>query len=115
MAITIKNHKVLMEVLAAPYHSKLIHLLVWVCVRHDPMIITSGYRGPKGKSVHNTKPCRGVDIRSWVYENPQAVVDDINDAFQYDPERPHMRCAILHDTGSGNHIHLQVCKGTICP
>lgn len=112
MAITIKNHKVLMEILAAPYHAKLIQLMIWTCIRHNPIVMTSGYRGPHGNSVHNTKPCRGLDIRSTVYNDPQAVVDDINNYATYDPARPNKKCAILHDIGKGVHIHLQVHRKT---
>ena len=112
MAIKIKNHDVLRHVLRAVYDDKLILLISWVWTRCSHVVITSGYReGDKG--VHGTLPCRGMDIRSWIYNNPQAIVDDINAHFSYDPDRPEKKCAILHDTGNGNHIHNQVHPNTV--
>jgi hypothetical protein len=111
MPIQIKNHKVLNGLLSVPYHGKLIEIICWVAFRYidkdRPLVITSGYRaGDPG--VHGTRPlCRGIDIRSWVFDNPQAIVDEINTHFEYDPDRPEKKCALLHDTGSGEHIHLQ--------
>jgi hypothetical protein len=77
-------------------------------------VITSYYRnGDKG--VHGTRPCRGIDLRTWNYPSHvvMAVVDKINQRFIYDPDRPHMNCALYHDVGKGIHLHLQVHPATI--
>jgi hypothetical protein len=75
------------------------------------VVVTSHFRqGDKG--VHGTNPCRGLDIRSWVYGDPQSICEMINRAYEYDPKRPDKRCAILHNVGKGEHIHLQVHPNT---
>ena len=107
MAIKIKDHKVLIGMLDVPFHSKLIALTVWVVVRIHDTVFTSAYR-KDDPGVHGQKPCRGLDVRSYTMDNPQAVVDDINKYWIYDPKRPQFKCAILHDVGQGQHIHLQV-------
>lgn len=111
MAIKIKNHGVLRNILRAVYDDDLILLIVWVVARYSNVVFTSGYR-EEDKGVHGTSPCRGIDIRSRVYEEPQKVADDINTHFIYDPERPEKKCAKYHDTGKGLHIHLQVHPNT---
>jgi len=117
VALQVKNHRVLMELLAVPYHPNLIKLICWCAIRFTdrdhPFVFTSGYRtGDKG--VHGLIPCRGMDIRSSVYGNPQKIVDEINAHFIYDPKRPFhvvnghkepLRCAKYH--GPPWHIHLQ--------
>jgi hypothetical protein len=111
MALKIKNHKVLMELLAVPYHKRLIKLLIWCCIRYHEIVITSGYRD-KDPGVHGMKPCRGIDIRSWTFDDPQKIVDDINSYHIYDPYRPSFEVAVLHDSGKGEHIHLQAMNRT---
>lgn len=112
MAIKIKDHGVLRNLLRATYHDDLILLIAWVATRYSGVVFTSGYReGDKG--VHGTLPCRGMDIRSRIYDDPEKVVNDINTHFIYDPNRPDKRCAILHDMGKGEHIHLQVYPDTV--
>ncbi len=111
MAIQIKDYRVLRSLLEVPYHPTLIALILWITARYSETLFTSGYRkGDKG--VHGQVPCRGTDIRSRVYDNPQAVVDDINAHWKYDPKRVNMRCALLHSVGKGLHIHLQVHPNT---
>ena len=112
MAITIKDWKVLKGMLSVAFHPKMTALAMWVTVRYSKVTFTSAYR-EKGNGVHSVVPCRGMDIRSWHYDDPQTVVDDINVHWRYDPlKRPEKMCAILHDTGSGNHIHLQTHDNT---
>ena len=111
MKLKFKNRAVFNEVLAAPYHFKMIQILIWLTERYE-VVITSGYRH-KDKGVHGTVPCRGVDIRSNIFDNPKELVGIINDVWIYDTNRKDMRCAMLHDTGSGEHIHLQVHPNTL--
>ena len=121
MALKVKNHKVLMSLLAVPYHGKLIEIIAWCSIRYHELVITCGFRaGDKG--VHGTRPyCRGIDIRSWIYDDPQKIVNDINNHFEYDPTRPThivdgveepLQCAKLHDV-YGEHIHLQAHPRTV--
>ena len=112
MSIKIRDWKTLKGFMVVPFHSKLIGMAEWVTVRYSNVVFTSAYRrGDTG--VHGTIPCRGLDIRSWIYEDPQSIVDDINAHWRYDPlKRPEMMCAILHNVGQGEHIHLQVHDNT---
>lgn len=96
------------------WHPSLISLLIWMVVRYskDKILLTSAYRkGDKG--VHGTLPLRGFDLRSYVFDNPEKICDDINTCFKYDPERPDKKCAIYHDVGNGIHLHLQCHPNTI--
>ena len=59
-------------------------------------------------------PHRAIDFRiSHVpFQTAQRATDRINEIFIYDPERPAMQVALLHDAGSGNHLHVQVHANT---
>lgn len=105
--LQIKNTVVLESMLVHPAHPRLIDLLEWVCVRYSNVVFTGLFEERDYPSVHSTIPVRGADIRSWIYDDPQSVADDINAHWEYDPERPETLSAIFHDTGRGAHIHLQ--------
>jgi len=111
--LKIKNTTVLNSMIAFPAHPLLVKLLEWVCVRYSEVVFTGGYELRSRPSVHSVIPYRGMDIRSRVYADPQAVADDINLNWEYDPTRPDMKCAIFHDVGRGEHIHLQVNANTV--
>ena len=106
-----KSHKVLKALMLVPYHSKMIALAMWLMVRLSEVVLSSTYRKdkihPKDSGIAGTIPCRHLDIRSYIYPDPQKVVDDINKHWVYDKKRPELKVAILHDTGQGIHIHLQ--------
>ena len=105
--IRVKNADVLDKLLMVPLHLNLRHLLKWLVARFDDVTITSAHR-PGDDGVHGQTPCRGLDIRSWIYDQPSQVVAEINRVWMYDPQRPELSCALLHDVGKGAHIHLQV-------
>jgi hypothetical protein len=110
--ITVKDHKVLKGLLEVTWHKKMMALALWCAFRYSQFCITSGWReGDPG--VHGTIPCRGMDMRSTVFSEPGKIVDDINSHWEYDPTRPLKHCALLHNVGSGVHIHLQVGDSTI--
>ena len=110
--IRIKNTSVLESILVHPAHPKLVDLVKWVCVRYSEAILTGGYEERSYPSVHSMVPYRGMDMRSTVFRDPQAVADDINRHWEYDPARPDKKCAIYHDVGRGAHLHLQVHNNT---
>jgi len=110
--IRVKDHKVLEGMLRHPAHPKLIELVLWFAVRYSETVFTCAYEARDYPSVHSTIPFRGMDVRSRVFKDPQKVEDDINANWIYDPERPHLKCAIYHNMGRGRHIHLQVCDRT---
>ena len=111
--ILIKDIKVLKALLAKEYHPLLIEIVLDVYSVASEIVITEGWR--EGKGVHSTDPCRGIDLRSWIYsatrlKNIQAY---INSRWTYDPKRPTMECCIVHDVGKGIHLHLQVHPNSI--
>lgn len=109
--IAIKDVSALISILVS-FHPILIDIISWLEETYSRTCITCGHR-PGDKGVHGTIPCRGIDIRSWVFAKPKKIVEHINMRWQYDPERPKMKCAILHDVGSGEHIHIQVHPNTV--
>ena len=58
---------------------------------------------------------RGADARSWnmTRGEAEALVERVNEAWVYDPERPGKKACIMHDVGQGEHIHFQVHPNTI--
>lgn len=113
MPITIKDHTVLAGMMRRASHPVLIDLCVWFVVRYSNTVFTCAFEERDYPSVHSTDPLRGMDVRSTVFKNPQAVADDVNNNWIYDPGRPWLNCAVYHDMGRGAHIHLQVCDKTV--
>ena len=92
--------------MVATYHVKLIDIILWMDKERYPLIYTSAYR-PGDPGVHGTIPGRGLDIRSHVFPDPQAVADRINVRWEYDPHRPEKLVAIYHKKRRGWHLHIQ--------
>lgn len=113
MKIEVKNKEVLMSLLAIQYDSNLLRIfediisIVNVVNITKNIIITEGWR--PGSGVHSTFPCRGLDLRSWIYtqEELDNIEKTINKLWTYDPGRPDMKCLLIHDVGQGAHIHIQ--------
>lgn len=82
----------------------------------DMVVTRIAERTPEQKTEVHTDgpPHRAIDFRiSHVpFQTAERVTDKLNSAFIYDPARPAMLVAILHDAGSGNHLHVQVHTGT---
>ena len=93
-------------------HPKLTDLILWIVDFTGEIIITSARRyrtiHDKDSGIHLTDPLRAVDCRYFIYHNPVKLVELINEHWTYDPRRKKLNCAVLHDTGLGEHIHLQV-------
>ena len=92
-------------------HKTLTDLLIWFSENFDEPHVTSSYR-QDDPGVHGSTPLRGIDVRSYIYNKPQVIVENINKAWIYDPNRPEKLCAIFHNVGYGAHIHLQVHDNT---
>ena len=105
------NYLVLKNLMLATYDEQLVNLTLWASHRLDKFCITSAFR-PGDLGVHGTIPCRGLDIRSSLYKDPDDICRDINEHWTYDASRPSLKCALYHDVGQGPHIHLQVCAKT---
>lgn len=109
-----KSHKELQALMLVPYDHKMIALAMWIMTRLSEVIITSAYRkGDKG--VAGTIPCRHLDIRSRIYDDPEKVVEDINRHWTYDHKRTHLKCALYHakcaECGENNlHTHRKMCE-----
>lgn len=108
--IQFKDDSVFIESVCVGWHPKLIVLLYWIKAKFYLVLITSAFR--KGTGVHGTTPLRALDLRARCYHNPKEVVGIINKNWIYDSKRPHLMCALFHDTGNGVHIHIQVHPNT---
>ena len=110
--ISVKNKIVLEALIAKQYNPNLFAIINDILSLISDIVITEGWR--KGGGVHSTDPCRGIDLRSWIYtaDELQTIEKYINGKWIYDPDRSAMKCLIVHDVGKGNHIHLQVSNKT---
>ena len=117
MGIRLIDPKVVRALMEVTYHPKMIALALWYAWRNNTPVITSAYRPKKvhdkDSGIHMTIPCRALDWESHNLSNPEKVVEDINNHWEYDPKRPHLKCAIYHDVGLGKHIHTQVHENTV--
>ena len=110
--ISIKNSNVFQQVIAVPWHPKLIDLVEWFDKKWGNVIITCAYERRNYPSVHSLNPLRGVDIRSRNFADPAWMEKEINEHWVYDSDRPSKKCCIYHDVGRGRHFHLQVHENT---
>lgn len=92
-------------------HPLLREVVGWVTAKHGYDIITSAHR-PDDPGVHGTIPVRGIDLRIFNVGIAQLIANAINRRWIYDSERPGKKVAIVHDVGSGWHLHLQVHPNT---
>lgn len=95
------------------WHPTLISLLIWLVVKYgDKVLLTSAFR--KGDTgVHGQDPLRGFDLRSLLFDDPQAVCEEVNKVWIYDPDRPEKKVAMWHNIGQGWHFHFQIHPKTI--
>ena len=112
MRIEIKNMSVLKVLLSKNYHPVLVEILLDLSSTVTELTVTEGWR--PGKGVHSTDPCRGLDLRSWIYTSTKLteIATYINARWQYDYKRPEKICCYIHNSGQGEHIHLQVHPNT---
>lgn len=112
--IKVKDDFVTKQILINSYEPKLIEL--YYCfekiVPWFDRIITSGFR--KGKGVHGTTPCRGIDLRCKSHWIGEYLEKKISGYWSYDIVRPHKKCVIFHTSTNENgyHLHLQVHPNT---
>lgn len=111
--IRIKNTVVLKVLLSKNYHPLLIELILDIYSVVSEVVVTEGWR--EGGGVHSTDPCRGIDLRSWIYtpDKQKKIESYINSKWTYDPNRPDMKCLILHGDRGQRHIHVQVHPNTV--
>jgi len=107
-----KDKEVLRNCFKNGWHPKLIEILVWTLENFSGSVITEGWRMAHAGDVHCTNPLRAFDLRSWVFKEPELVEQKINQAWEYDPNRPEKQVAWYHDSGQGKHFHIQVHPNT---
>jgi hypothetical protein len=115
MSIQVKNEDVLFGLMEKRFDLMLCRIIRWIAkeVVDGAMVITEGYRKQRHPNdLHGLTPVRAVDLRSHIYEDPEQIAQEINDAWQYDPGRPHMQVCVFHDTGEGPHFHIQTHPNT---
>lgn len=114
--IAIKDPAVLSGLMLKTYDSKLVDIVRYLSTRY-PITFTESYRkGLHTGDLHSTDPVRAVDLRSWIYTDSEleSLILEVNTLWEYDSTRPSMKCCVLHDSGGGKHLHLQVHPRTKC-
>ena len=112
MEIETKNSEVLRDLLSG-WDSTLVDVVEWIYDRYRRVLITCEKRKKRhDNDLHGVKPLRAVDLRSWIYTEPEALAKDINNKWAYDPKRPMMDVCVFHDSGEGEHFHIQVHPNT---
>ena len=95
------------------------HLLATWPAAHDCIVTRVGERDDNQKTEVHTDgpPHRAIDFRisNLPEQTADRVAASLNSHFTYDPARPGMKVAIVHDAGSGNHLHVQVHANTVAP
>lgn len=92
---------------------KLSILLAWWYDKFPKKtIITESWRPARhAGDLHSLVPYRAIDLRSWIFSNPVAIAEMVNETWIYDPQRPSKKCCVYH--GEAKHFHLQVHPNTI--
>jgi hypothetical protein len=91
---------------------KLRSLMTWIEARYGIKFTITSQLRQNDPGVHGTLPLRGHDLRCWDTALGELICAQVNEHWEYDPERTHKVCAMYHDAGSGSHIHLQVHPNT---
>ena len=112
-SIGYKDLTVVRGMFRVKWHPQLINVFLWCLVRFSRLVLTAAWELGHPSGMHETIPLRAIDLRSWIFKDPQAVCDDINLHWIYDSKRPEKEVCIFHDTGSGPHLHLQVHNNTV--
>lgn len=113
MGLTIKNIDVLRSILSHKCDIKLEKILAWWEQYVGDFVITEFYRPQRhGNDLHGVEPVRAIDLRSWIYSDPEWVCNRCNLSWVYDPNRPEKKVCVYHNAGSGKHFHIQVHPNT---
>ena len=114
--IVIKDPQVLVGLMERRFSPLLITIISQVAKDYG-LTITESYREPRHSGdVHSTQPVRAVDLRSWDYPPGVAgrITNEINSRWSYDPARPEMLVAQIHEVkGGGLPCHIQVHPNTV--
>jgi hypothetical protein len=110
--IEVKNPEVFEGLLKHTLYPTLTEVVVWIAKTYG-LVVTESYRKQRHPNdLHGVLPLRAIDIRAWCYnggfERARIIEQKINEEWVYDPGRPDMKVALLHDSGQGVHFHIQV-------
>lgn len=110
--IEIKNSEVLRGLFEHKVDSTLSEVLLYI-TENWGLVITETWRPAKhSNDLHALDPLRAIDLRAWCYNGglnrAKIIANCINELWIYDPNRPNMVVALLHDAGKGIHFHIQV-------
>lgn len=104
------------NVFGIAWHHKLVDVIMWIESLTGEVVITSGRRyriiHDKDSGIHLTDPLRALDLRHYVYNDWDHLCGVINAHWHYDPKRPDLKVAVIHDVGLGKHFHTQVHDNT---
>ena len=112
--ISAKNRQVMTALIEHSYDSKLTEIIDWFFGKYKKGVVTEGYRdSTHSGDLHGLTPVRAIDLRSWCYDSPEKMACTINNYWEYDPERPHMKVCVYHKTArNAMHFHIQVHPNT---
>ena len=116
IGIKIKDVSVLRGLFEKNYDQTLIDIICYVAEEYG-IVMTESFREKlHDNDLHGTDPVRAIDLREWCYALHLAkeIEDDINRQWIYDPNRPHMKCAWIHENRKtkGFHFHIQTHPNT---
>ena len=89
---------------------KLKGILLWLEELFQVEFNNTSHFRPDDDGVHGYG--RGWDIQCNYTPFGKLVAQTVNSAYEYDPTRPNMNCAVYGDDNHRNHIHLQVHPNT---
>jgi hypothetical protein len=115
--IRAKDDEVLQSLLAHVYHPILGDIVGWINDNYGIVIITEGARlRTHANDLHadDQDIIRAVDCRSWIYKEPQEIVDRVNLRWIYDHKRIMKKVLVWHESmrRQGKHFHIQVHPNT---
>ena len=113
----IKNSQVFNGLCFHSYDPTLITIQNYIIEKYGA-VITESYRYKLHKDdLHGLIVVRALDNRVWCYPGhiPYIIQTDVNNKWQYDPNRKKKQCLIVHKniSGVGKHIHIQTHPNTI--
>ena len=112
--VHIKDMSVLRSIMERRFAPILIDITSFITQKYG-IYITEGYRDKRHPNdLHGTQPVRAIDLRYWCYPDYIAlkIQEQVNLIWVYDPSRPDMQVALIHDSGEGKHFHIQVHPNT---
>jgi hypothetical protein len=112
MDLQFKSEEIFYNFTAKAVHPNLAAVLHWFWKQYFDVIVTSAWRADD-TGIHHTDPLRAVDLRSWVFPDPERRAAEINAAWLYDPQRTRLKVCVYHDVGRGAHFHIQVHDRTV--